>query len=97
MTANRKAVWDGELPLLAGKSRWRTVPPPPTRHDPLLPAANGSSGAVRLKMLAFVATSPHECFENAYQNGRTNGRQSSTHKRHAIGASLAEFGLQPFR
>jgi hypothetical protein len=42
-------------------------------------------------------TIPTECFENAYQNIRTNGHQSSTHKGDAIGASLAEFGLQPFR
>ena len=31
-------------PLMAGKIRSRTVPPPPTRHDPQRPLVNDSFG-----------------------------------------------------
>ena len=34
MTGVEKSLGHLECPLLAGKSRWRTVPPPRTRHDP---------------------------------------------------------------
>ena len=47
MTAIRKAVWDGELPLLAACCPTPTPWRPSTRVDPLPPVVNGSFEAAK--------------------------------------------------